>query len=1082
MNKCKETNLLSTLTSPLGNVLAGSTARLQGLRRRDVLVVLTTGSSPLGSRARGRSPERRSAPLGGGGRGATSRGGLGSLSLAPAGTAAGKGQTGRSSSFCPLGRGSNDTGSLSNGLGGSSGGGSGGLASGLGGFALSPAGAVASEGNAGRSSSLGALRSRGGSVGRRSSSKLLLLGLAPGHGLLLALLLAGSNLAQLLALLLLLLLEALELLPASLQTLPLFLLLPGGALLGLAELTLTLLTLALLTDPLLAGLLAAGVDLLLHLTLGITAALLELITATLVQVRPERLVEGHEASKTVLELNISLVLKLSLLESLGLGTLVGSEIALALLGVVFGELLSLLLPEGTLEMVKTLAGDTELLGDAVLLTLELLELDHADLAAVKGLDILTLELLELHVLEQSLNLLPLDLLTLVGKTLGLAELLLLSKTSGLSLLEGLLLEKLLAGILLLLLGMSLRSLVLALLNDLLASKYLLVLLLGTSLGASKGLIASLDASLVEARVDVAAGGVEGLSKASELRAHNLGGSALETLDRASLALGRASRRTSVDGLGGREDVGVEAKDASGVVHADGKIALLVAVHDELLNGAAGDLERLGELSQALDELEVDSLIHLRKLLEQAGENDLLKRKDVLLHLGIGANLGKNGGDLLANGKRVEVDLEDVVEIANLGLGAAEERLGKSIAEETSTGRGLGHAEQVGQARVLVLAGLIEVDHGTAGARGADDGDGEGGENNESGSPLEVSIAASRVISLLAVAGSNESSRLAQEVVIAGPSSGVEKVVLADEEDTGKLLVVVGYYDVLGGALAEAEEGVDILNTAKSLLPELELNGDVELLEAGLKVTLQSIGVVQVNSVHLSRVLGGGLDMVAEKLAKAAELGLADVLEAEVEGLHGGALVEDLKTSIVPENIQNSAVGLPKELKPRGDDSAVGTVARLLTGNGSEQDGLGGLGGLEIVDVGGGGLDAGLDLVGLGLGNGDLLGGELDELLEDQLDGGDVGVLGDVLVLVEGVLGKLALLLLDGELDEEEHHGLQGGDGDIAGALRGDVLVEQGQGGGGLVDPDELVGALENILRLLVGWGRLLMVSDGHRGS
>ncbi|MCV5085019.1 hypothetical protein OFB78_30950, partial [Escherichia coli] len=68
--------------------------------------------------------------------------------------------------------------------------------------------------------------------------------------------------------------------------------------------------------------------------------------------------------------------------------------------------------------------------------------------------------------------------------------------------------------------------------------------------------------------------------------------------------------------------------------------------------------------------------------------------------------------------------------------------------------------------------------------------------------------------------------------------------------------------------------MDIRNTAESLLPELELTGDVELLETGLKVTLKSIGVVQVDGVHLGRVLGGGLDMVAEKLAEAAELGPA----------------------------------------------------------------------------------------------------------------------------------------------------------------------------------------------------------------
>jgi hypothetical protein len=36
---------------------------------------------------------------------------------------------------------------------------------------------------------------------------------------------------------------------------------------------------------------------------------------------------------------------------------------------------------------------------------------------------------------------------------------------------------------------------------------------------------------------------------------------------------------------------------------------------------------------------------------------------------------------------------------------------------------------------------------------------------------------------------------------------------------------------------------------------------------------------------------------------------------------------------------------------------------------------------------------------------------------------NVGVLGDVLVLVQGVLGELALLLFDGLLDEQDHNRL-----------------------------------------------------------
>jgi hypothetical protein len=139
-------------------------------------------------------------------------------------------------------------------------------------------------------------------------------------------------------------------------------------------------------------------------------------------------------------------------------------------------------------------------------------------------------------------------------------------------------------------------------------------------------------------------------------------------------------------------------------------------------------------------------------------------------------------------------------------------------------------------------------------------------------------------------------------------------------------------------------------------------------------------------VHLRRVLGGILDVVAQELTQATELGLAGVLLAELEGLQGGRLVHDLKAGIVLQNLEDGAVSLPQELEPRGDNGAVGTVARLLTGDSGEEDSLGGLDSLQILNAGrrSGGLEGRLDLVSLGLSLGDLLLGELDELLENNL--------------------------------------------------------------------------------------------------
>lgn len=220
---------------------------------------------------------------------------------------------------------------------------------------------------------------------------------------------------------------------------------------------------------------------------------------------------------------------------------------------------------------------------------------------------------------------------------------------------------------------------------------------------------------------------------------------------------------------------------------------------------------------------------------------------------------------------------------------------------------------------------------------------------------------------------------------------MEEVVLANQEDSSELLVVVGHHDVLGGSLAEVEQGVDILDTSESLLPEFQLDGNIELLETSLQVALEGIGVTQVDGVHLRRVLGRRLDVVSEKLTESSELGLSGVLEAEIEGLHGSALVQHLEASIVAEDVKDSSVSLPKELEPRGDNGTVGSITRLLARDGGKEDGLGGLTGFQVVNVGSSSrsLNGRLNFVRLLLGSSNLLHREFDELFQDQLWGRSV---------------------------------------------------------------------------------------------
>ena len=152
---------------------------------------------------------------------------------------------------------------------------------------------------------------------------------------------------------------------------------------------------------------------------------------------------------------------------------------------------------------------------------------------------------------------------------------------------------------------------------------------------------------------------------------------------------------------------------------------------------------------------------------------------------------------------------------------------------------------------------------------------------------------------------------------------------------------------------------------------------------------------------------------------------------------------------------------------------------MLSRNGRQEDGLRCLAGLEITNIGqvGGCLRCGRDLISLCLGLGDLRLGEFDEALEDELyvcqrvdrqssnrvgvylNSGDIGVLRGVLVVVKTILGSLALSPLNTKFDKQEHNGFQRGDGAVAGALGGDMLVEDSQSRLLLVDCDELLRSL-----------------------
>lgn len=178
------------------------------------------------------------------------------------------------------------------------------------------------------------------------------------------------------------------------------------------------------------------------------------------------------------------------------------------------------------------------------------------------------------------------------------------------------------------------------------------------------------------------------------------------------------------------------------------------------------------------------------------------------------------------------------------------------------------------------------------------------------------------------------------------------------------------------------------------------------------------------------------------------------------------LVEDLETSVVAEDVEGGAVRLPEEAEPRCDEGTVGPVPALLLRDTAEQNALGRLTGLEILDLGSAILGllsllgGTLELVNLSQRLGELVARLLEELLDDDLDGTDGGVLGDVLVHVKTLLGGAALAKVNAEAEELDEDGLEGRERGGAEALRGEDLGDRREGREGLVDREQLVASLQ----------------------
>ena len=105
-----------------------------------------------------------------------------------------------------------------------------------------------------------------------------------------------------------------------------------------------------------------------------------------------------------------------------------------------------------------------------------------------------------------------------------------------------------------------------------------------------------------------------------------------------------------------------------------------------------------------------------------------------------------------------------------------------------------------------------------------------------------------------------------------------------EEDLRELFVVIGHHSWARCLLGHRQKIVDIFNGPESLLPEFELHRRVKLSEASIEMSLQSLRILEVDSVGLVCVFRHICEVQTECFAKATELDFSFVFQAELEGL------------------------------------------------------------------------------------------------------------------------------------------------------------------------------------------------------
>lgn len=177
----------------------------------------------------------------------------------------------------------------------------------------------------------------------------------------------------------------------------------------------------------------------------------------------------------------------------------------------------------------------------------------------------------------------------------------------------------------------------------------------------------LGAAASSSRAESVERGREGAGEPGQVRPEQSRRARLQDLARRGAGeAGRAGR------VGLKVPVG-ELDRLSSVVEGQVELAPPARLHDKLFHPRSGPARvgrrgvlvfgaKAGELDDAR---QLEAVVDLSELLEQPGEDDLLQRVDVALRVGIGGEALEDRLDLLGDGERVKVDLEDAIEVSDV---------------------------------------------------------------------------------------------------------------------------------------------------------------------------------------------------------------------------------------------------------------------------------------------------------------------------------------------------------------------------------------------------------------------------------